>query len=65
MAYHFRRNADGDVTTTHAPIGTRLVVGIGATVGAGIGYTGNPPSGAIFQTIVELMIPILQREKMK
>ena len=42
-----RRNADGDVTTTHAPIGTRLVVGIGATVGAGIGYTGTPPSGAI------------------
>ncbi len=42
-----RRDADGDVTTTHAPIGTRLVVGIGATVGAGIGYTGTPPSGAI------------------
>ncbi len=41
------RNADGDVTTTHATLGQRVIVGVGATIGAGIGYTGTPPSGAI------------------
>ena len=42
-----RRDADGDVTTTHATLGQRIIVGVGATVGAGIGYTGNPPGGNI------------------
>ena len=41
------RNADGDVTTTHATLGQRVIVGVGATVGAGVGYTGTPPSGSI------------------
>ena len=41
------RNADGDVTTTHATLGQRVIVGVGATIGAGVGYTGTPPSGAI------------------
>ena len=41
------RNADGEVTTTHATLGQRVIVGVGATIGAGIGYTGTPPSGAI------------------
>ena len=42
-----RRDADGDVTTTHATLGQRIIVGVGATVGAGVGYTGNPPGGNI------------------
>jgi len=42
-----RRDADGDVTTTHATLGQRIIVGVGATVGAGVGYTGNPPGGDI------------------
>ena len=41
------RDADGDVTTTHASLGQRVIVGVGATTGAGIGYTGNPPGGNI------------------
>ena len=41
------RDSDGDVTTTHATLGQRVIVGVGATVGAGIGYTGNPPGGNI------------------
>ena len=41
------RDADGDVTTTHATLGQRVIVGVGATVGAGVGYTGNPPGGNI------------------
>ena len=41
------RDADGDVTTTHASLGQRVIVGVGATTGAGIGYTGNPPGGDI------------------
>ncbi len=41
------RDADGDVTTTHATLGQRVIVGVGATIGAGVGYTGTPPSGAI------------------
>ena len=41
------RDADGDVTTTHATLGQRVIVGVGATTGAGIGYTGNPPGGNI------------------
>ena len=41
------RDADGDVTTTHATLGQRVIVGVGATVGAGVGYTGTPPAGAI------------------
>ena len=42
-----RRDSDGDVTTTHATLGQRVIVGVGATIGAGIGYTGNPPGGNI------------------
>ena len=42
-----RRDSDGDVTTTHATLGQRVIVGVGATIGAGVGYTGTPPSGAI------------------
>ena len=42
-----RRDADGDVVTTHATLGQRVIVGVGATIGAGIGYTGNPPGGNI------------------
>ena len=42
-----RRDSDGDVTTTHATLGQRVIVGVGATVGAGVGYTGTPPSGSI------------------
>ena len=41
------RNADGDVNTTHAVIGQRVIVSAGASVGTSIGYTGTPPSGAI------------------
>ena len=41
------RGADGDVTTTHASLGQRLVIsGIGS-ITAAIGYTGNPPGGNI------------------
>ena len=42
-----RRDSDGDVVTTHATLGQRVIVGVGATIGAGIGYTGNPPGGNI------------------
>ena len=42
-----RRDSDGDVFTTHATLGQRVIVGVGATIGAGIGYTGNPPGGNI------------------
>ena len=42
-----RRASDGDVVTTHATLGQRVIVGVGATIGAGIGYTGNPPGGNI------------------
>ena len=42
-----RRDSDGDVVTTHATLGQRVIVGVGATIGAGIGYTGTPPAGAI------------------
>ena len=42
-----RRDSDGDVVTTHATLGQRVIVGVGATVGAGVGYTGTPPSGSI------------------
>ena len=41
------RNADGDVSSTHAVIGQRVIVGSGASVGTSIGYTGTPPAGAI------------------
>lgn len=41
------RNSDGDVSSTHAVIGQRVIVGSGASVGTSIGYTGTPPSGAI------------------
>ena len=41
------RDSDGDVFTTHATLGQRVIVGVGATIGAGIGYTGNPPGGNI------------------
>ncbi len=41
------RNADGDVNTTHAVLGQRVIVSSGASVGTSIGYTGTPPSGAI------------------
>ena len=42
-----RRDSDGDVVTTHATLGQRVIVGVGATIGAGVGYTGNPPGGNI------------------
>ena len=42
-----RRDSDGDVVTTHATLGQRVIVGVGATIGAGIVYTGNPPGGNI------------------
>ena len=42
-----RRDSDGDVVTTHATLGQRVIVGVGATIGAGIGYTVNPPGGNI------------------
>ena len=58
-------DSDGDVFTTHAPLGQRVIVGVGATIGAGIGYTGNPPSGAIFQVIVVLMILQSLMQKLK
>ena len=41
------RNADGDVSSTHAVIGQRVIVGSGASVGTSIGYTGTPVSGSI------------------
>ena len=41
------RDTDGYVVTTHATLGQRVIVGVGATIGAGIGYTGNPPGGNI------------------
>ncbi len=41
------RNSDGDVSSTHAVIGQRVIVGSGASVGTSIGYTGTPPAGAI------------------
>ena len=42
-----RRDSDGDVVTTHATLGQRVIVGVGATSGAGIGYANVPPSGSI------------------
>ena len=41
------RGGDGDVTTTHASLGQRVIISVGSTTGAGIGYTGTPPSGTI------------------
>ena len=41
------RNSDGDVSSTHAVIGQRVIVSAGASVGTSIGYTGTPPSGSI------------------
>ena len=39
--------SDDDVTTTHATLGQRVIISVGSTTGAAIGYTGTPPSGAI------------------
>ena len=41
------RGGDGDVTTTHATLGQRVIISVGSTTGAAIGYTGTPPAGAI------------------
>ena len=41
------RGGDGDVTTTHASLGQRVIISVGSTTGAAIGYTGTPPAGAI------------------
>ena len=41
------KGGDGDVTTTSASLGQRVIISVGSTTGAGIGYTGTPPSGTI------------------
>ena len=41
------RSSDDDVTTTSATLGQRVIVAVGSTTGAAIGYTGTPPSGTI------------------
>ena len=41
------RGGDGDVVTTSASLGQRVIVSVGSTTGAAIGYTGTPPSGTI------------------
>ena len=49
------RGGDGDVTTTHATLGQRVIISVGSTTGAAIGYTGTPPL-VQYQLIVEHMI---------
>ena len=59
MAPYQEEDGDGDVTTTHATLGQRVIVSeLVLLVGAGIGYTGTPPGGNI-PVIVEHMIPII------
>lgn len=41
------RGGDGEVVTTSASLGQRVIVSVGSTTGAAIGYTGTPPSGTI------------------
>ena len=41
------RDDDGDVDENYASLGQRVIVGVGATSGAGIGYANVPPSGSI------------------
>ena len=41
------KGGDGDVVTTSASLGQRVIVSVGSTTGAAIGYTGTPPSGTI------------------
>ena len=41
------RGGDGEVSVVSATVGQRVVVSVGSTTGAAIGYTGTPPSGTI------------------